>query len=107
MKHSQAKGWGLLSPTVIILVVMGMIPFFYVIYYSVLKYSVFAKPGHNLKFIGLNNFRKLVFDAEFMAAVGRGIIFVVSTCTLELILGMGLAILLTTHFWEKGLSERS
>jgi multiple sugar transport system permease protein len=102
MKRSQLKGWGLLAPTVIVLFVMGMIPFFSVIYYSAMKYSVYAKPGQNLVFTGLNNFRKLVFDAEFMTAVGRGLLFVMSTCTLEFLLGMGLAILLTTHFWGKG-----
>jgi multiple sugar transport system permease protein len=102
MKHSQAKGWGLLSPTIIVLFAMGMVPFFYVVYYSFLRYSVYAKPGKNLVFIGLDNFRNLVFDSEMMAAVGRGLLFVLSTCTLEFLLGLGLAILLTTNFWGKG-----
>ncbi|PIE32164.1 ABC transporter substrate-binding protein [candidate division KSB3 bacterium] len=103
MKQSQAKGWALLSPTIIILVLVGVIPFFYVICYSVLKYSVYAKPGKNLRFIGLDNFRKLVFDSDLMAALGRGLVFTISTCALELILGLGLAILLTYNFWGKGI----
>jgi multiple sugar transport system permease protein len=103
MKHSQLKGWGLLAPTIIILIIVGIVPFVYVVYYSVLRFNVFAAPGKNIIFIGLDNFRKLVFDADLIAALGRGIVFTVSTCTLELILGMGLALLLTFNFWGKGI----
>lgn len=103
MKHSQAKGWGLLSPTLLVLILVGVLPFLYVVYMSFLRYSIFAKPGQNLTFAGLDNFRKLVFDADLMSALGRGIVFTVSSCALELILGLGLAILLTYNFWGKGI----
>ena len=103
MKHSQAKGWGLLSPTLFVLILVGVLPFLYVVYMSFLKYSIFAKPGQNLTFAGLDNFRKLVFDVDLMSALGRGIVFTVSTCALELVLGLGLAILLTYNFWGKGI----
>ena len=103
MKYSQAKGWGLLAPTLIVLFVVGVIPSIYVVYYSVLRYSVYAKPGKNLIFIGLDNFRKLVFDSDLLNALIRGFVFVFSTCSLELILGLLLAMLLTYNFWGKGI----
>jgi len=90
-------GWALLAPTLIILGIVGVIPFLYVLYVSLFDWNVFSKTGVML-WTGANNFRKLVFDSDFIAALRKGVIFTLITVGIEMPLGLFLAHLLTIKF---------
>lgn len=52
-------GWMFLSPSLIILFIVGLVPFFYIVYVGFFDRNVFSvKPG--LHFAGVNNYRRLV-----------------------------------------------
>jgi multiple sugar transport system permease protein len=53
-------------------------------------------------FTGVGNFRKLMFDSDFMHSLGIGLTFVVITCTVEMFLGLAIALFLTNEFVGKG-----
>ena len=101
MRRSQYKAWGLLAPTLVILFFVGLAPFFYVIYLSLFQYNIWSARG--MVFAGVNNFRKLVFDSDFMHSLGIGLIFVVTTCAVEMSLGLIIALFLTNRFVGKGI----
>ncbi len=98
--RSNRTAWGLLAPTLLVLGVAGLLPFFYVVYVGFFDWNVFSKTGE-LVWAGANNYRRLVFDTEFLAALKRGIVFTLWTVTLEMVLGMALAQLLMREFKGK------
>jgi multiple sugar transport system permease protein len=100
MKSSRV-GWGLLAPTLIILGITGLLPFFYVIYVGFFDWNIFSA-NEGLFFAGANNYRRLVFDAEFLGALGRTLMFTFWAVGSELVLGFFLAQLLTRDFRGKG-----
>ncbi|MBE0479148.1 sugar ABC transporter permease [Candidatus Aerophobetes bacterium] len=100
MRAFQYKAWGLLTPTLVILIFIGLLPFFYVIYLSLFKYNIWSAIG--MVFTGVDNFRKLMFDSDFMYSLGTGLTFVAITCVLQMFLGLAIALLLTNEFVGKG-----
>jgi len=94
---STRTGWGLLAPTLIILAFVGVLPFLYVFYIGFFDWTMFAaKTG--LVFAGVNNYRRLVFDNDFLAALARTVQFAAWAVVSELILGFLLAQLLLRNF---------
>jgi len=90
-------GWGLLAPTLVILGIVGLLPFFYVIYIGFFDWNVFAaKVG--MVFAGANNYRRLVFDKDFLTSLWRTVQFTFWTVGSQLVLGFLLAQLLTRDF---------
>ena len=94
---STRTGWGLLAPTLIILAFVGILPFLYVIYIGFFDWNVFAAKTGRF-FAGVNNYRRLVFDKEFLAALWRTLQFAGWVVVSELILGFVLAQLLLRNF---------
>ena len=93
-------GWGLLAPTLIILAIVGVLPFLYVLYIGFFNWNVFsARAG--MIFAGVENYRELVFDNDFLAALGRTVVFAGWAVVSELILGFLLAQLLLRNFRGK------
>lgn len=98
--RSNRMGWGLLAPTLIILGIMGLLPFFYVLYVGFFDWNVFSATG-DLIWAGANNFRRLVFDGDFLWSVGRTLLFTALAVGLELVLGFLLAQTLVRDFPSK------
>lgn len=95
--RSNRTGWLLLSPTLIILFFVGLLPFLYVIYVGFFDWNVFAAE-EGLRFVGVNNYRRLVHDEAFLTSVGLTLKFTFFAVVSELILGFLLAQLLTRDF---------
>ncbi|MEZ4733871.1 MAG: sugar ABC transporter permease [Caldilineaceae bacterium] len=99
---SKRMGWLLLSPTLVILAITGLLPFLYVLYVGFFDWNVFAAdPG--LHYAGANNYRRLVFDEEFLQSMWVTLKFTFWAVGSELILGFLLAQLLTRDFFGKAL----
>ncbi len=95
--RSQKTGWGFLTPTFIILFIFGMLPFFYVIVVGFFDWNVFSATGEPI-WAGANNYRRLVFDEEFLNSVRRTLVFTFLAVGTELILGFLLASTLVRDF---------
>lgn len=101
MRGTELKGWGFLSPTLIVLGFVGIFPFVYVLYLSLFYYNVFSLRG--MVYVGIGNFRKLMNDPKFMDALSKGLLFVVVTCSVEITLGLLIALLLSRKFVGRGI----
>jgi len=95
--NRQRLAWGFLAPTLIILGVIGVFPFIYALYLSFFDWNIFSKAGKMI-WTGVNNYRKLVFDASFQEALWKGVKFMLWTVPIELVLGLALAISLTKPY---------
>ena len=102
MKKSNTNrlGWILLSPSLLILGIAGLAPFFYVIYVGTYSWNVFSKERGKF-FVGIQNYRDLVFDSMFLGTLSRTLFFSFLVVTIELILGFILALSLMKDFKGK------
>ncbi|MSU88443.1 ABC transporter permease subunit [Rhodobacteraceae bacterium 2CG4] len=88
--QSNRLGWILLAPSLLILFLFGVVPFLYVAWLSFHQWNPFAA-NPDIIYNGAENFRRLVFDAAFLASLGVTIAFVFFAVVSELILGYVLA----------------
>ncbi|HAJ34581.1 MAG TPA: ABC transporter substrate-binding protein [Chloroflexi bacterium] len=95
--RSNRMGWGLLSPTLVILAVVGFLPFIYVLYVSLFDWNPFSNQLGML-WAGVNNYRRLVFDGAFLDSLWRTGLFAFVSVALELALGFLLAQTLVKSF---------
>ena len=100
--RSSTTGWLLLFPTLLILFVMGVVPFLYVLVLGFFDWNVFAADP-SVRFAGVENYRRLVFDGPFLASIWLTLKFAFFVVVSELILGYLLAQLLMRDFPGKGL----
>ena len=100
--RSNKVGWLLLSPTLVLLGVFGVLPFLYVLFLAFQQWNPFgANP--DMVYTGANNFRRLVFDDEFLFSVAVTMQFVVFAVASELILGYFLAQAFLREFPGRGI----
>lgn len=88
--QSTRLGWILLAPTMAILILFGVLPFVYVLWVSFHQWNPFAA-NPEMIFNGAENYRRLVFDAGFLASLGVTIAFVFFAVVSEVVLGYFLA----------------
>ena len=97
MVGSKRIPWYLLSPTIIILLIVGLLPFIYVLIVSFYNWNPLGK-SDEMTFIAGDNFRKLVFDEDFLLSVWRSIKYAFTTLFFEFIIGFLLALSLRESF---------
>jgi multiple sugar transport system permease protein len=95
--RKQRTGWLLLAPTLLILFITGFLPFLYVLWVGFFNWNPVSATGQ-MNFTGVNNYRGLVFDTEFLGSLGRTVLFMITTVSIELALGFTLAGLLVRNF---------
>ena len=95
--RSNRMGWGLLTPTIIILIIVGFLPFLYVIYVGFFNWNAFSNQL-GMQWAGVNNYRRLVFDDAFLGSLGRTALFAFLAVTIELSIGFLLAQTLVKTF---------
>lgn len=87
--------WTLLVPIILVLLLFLIYPFFYCLYYSFTDYHITAPA----KFIGLANYWHILRDVTvFWSALGKTALVLVISVVVELILGLGIAMLLNRDF---------
>ncbi len=90
-----------LLPSLIFMIVVGLLPFFYVLALSFHRYRLtWAKPW---SFIGLDNYRYLMNWPRFWNSVWNTIVFAVGSTTLEFLVGFALALFLARPFRGRGI----
>lgn len=90
--------WTLIGPLLLTLAVFMLYPLFYCMYYSAQEYILVKEPF----FIGLENYRMVLHDPVFWAALGRTFYILVVCIGVELILGMAIALYLNREFRGQG-----
>ncbi len=87
---TRVRPYLIVAPSLIITIGI-MVPFVMAIWYSLTNYS-FKLPTH--KFIGIDNWVKMLGDSSFWNAVKISLLYGVISTAVEMLLGLGVAILL-------------
>jgi multiple sugar transport system permease protein len=95
---SEAAGWrqrfelAMLSPALLLLAAVSLVPFFYIIWMSFNHVGLIG--GLSFKFLGLVNWRRVFTDPDIRSSWATSIIYFVATVGLEMFLGTLIALLL-------------
>jgi multiple sugar transport system permease protein/N,N'-diacetylchitobiose transport system permease protein len=90
--REQWFAYGLLIPAAVVIFGVVLYPIVRTLIISL--YNVTSALATNVKFVGLANYASVLTDSGFWASVGRTAYFTVVSTPVELVLGMGLALLL-------------
>lgn len=82
-----------LSPTILLLAVLSLLPIGMVFYYSMMSNVIMEK---NPLFVGLDNYGELLGDDVFREAIGNTLYFTGMSVVFHLLLGLSFALLLNT-----------
>ena len=91
--------WVLIAPLVLFLICFMVYPTLYSLYMSFTDYVMRGEPN----FIGLANYRAVLADGVFWAALGRTLYVLVLCVSVELTLGLALALVLNRDFKGQGI----
>lgn len=88
--RARFEPWVLMSPALLLLAVVTALPMAYVVWLSLNRRALF----HAEAFAGLDHYLRLAGDARFWNALGNTLYFAAVSVTLELALGLAIALLL-------------
>ena len=86
-----------LSPTLIVMFILLVIPIFLVISYSFLNNAVVVKKPD---FVGFENYIAILTDSAFSNAIKNTLVFVILSVVAHIILGIGFALLLNSEYFS-------
>lgn len=101
LARRERTAWLLLLPAILVIVLVAAYPLYRTVYFSLTDAS-YLRPGEE-KFIGLENYVFLLQDATWWTAVRNTVVFSVTSVLLELLLGLGVALILNSQFRARGL----
>jgi len=85
--------WVLLMPTLIILTCVVLLPLLLSLWTSFTPFKL-TKPDTLYRFVGFRNYERLIGDIDFWIAFGRTVLFLAVALNLELVFGLGIALLI-------------
>ncbi|SMX38219.1 carbohydrate ABC transporter permease [Octadecabacter ascidiaceicola] len=88
----------LLLPAIIVIAAVVLIPLIFSLYSSFTPYKL-TRPSTLWTWVGTYNYEKILTDAKFWAAFGRTVLFLTIVLNLELVLGLGIALLMNKVTW--------
>jgi len=94
--------YALLAPTVFYVAAIALLPILFTLWLSFRRQLPIF---HISQFVGLENYAFLLEDARFWNALGNTAYFVAVSVTLELVLGLGFALLLNQNFRGRALAR--
>ncbi len=89
-------GWQWLVPMMAFLLIIELWPFLVMLDQSVHHLS-YTQPGKNGQFIGLDNYRKAVFDDDLFHGVSVTLLYMLIALPVEFVAGLALAVLISYH----------
>lgn len=99
MSRRRLPEWFLLLlPSIIVIAAVVLIPLIFSLYSSFTPYKL-TRPATLWKWVGTYNYEKILSDAKFWAAFGRTVLFLTIVLNLELLLGLGIALLMNKVTW--------
>lgn len=100
-RRQQRAGWVFLTPTLIILALVGLYPLAQTFYVSLTDARMAS--GEPSRFVGLQNYVDLFELKPFWNAVGTTVFFTLVSVTIELALGLVIALILSEGMRARGL----
>ncbi len=91
MKRNDNRAWLLLIPSGCIMAIVGVLPLVAVVNYSLL--DIFSL--QEVHWVGFDWYREIVASPRFLHALGRSLLFSAIVLSVQLPLGIGIALLLT------------
>lgn len=88
-----AESYAFLSPTIILLLVLMIVPIVMVIGYSLQDKAIIGK---NHQFVGLENYVSVLTNPNFWNATSNTVIFTVTSVVAHLVIGLGFALMLNS-----------
>jgi len=96
-KRREYAFYGLVSPALLVFVIIFLAPFLYSMLISVSDSRSILRS--EIELVGLHNFIRVLSQKSFWDTMARTILFVISTITIELIIGMTIALMLHRGLW--------
>ena len=93
MKKFLNGPWVLLLPTVIVLVCVVFLPLLISLWTRFTPFKL-TRPDTLYKFVGFRNYERLFGNYDFWVAFGRTVLFLTIALNLELVFGLGIALLI-------------
>ena len=93
MKKFLNGPWVLILPTIIVLTCVVFLPLLISLWTSFTPFKL-TKPDTLYKFVGFRNYERLIGDYDFWVAFGRTVLFLTIALNLELVFGLGIALLI-------------
>ena len=93
MKKFLNGPWVLILPTIIVLTCVVFLPLLLSLWTSFTPFKL-TKPDTLYRFVGLRNYERLMGDYDFWVAFGRTVLFLTIALNLELVFGLGIALLI-------------
>lgn len=99
--RERRTGWWLLAPALVLLAVVYVYPILRSVWSSLFTQNL----GTELQpiFAGLDNYSRMMLDGRFWQSIGNTVFFTVISVLLELLLGLGMALVLNQSFRGRGL----
>lgn len=88
----------LLLPAIIVIAAVVLIPLLFSLYSSFTPYKL-TRPSTLWKWVGTFNYEKILSETKFWAAFGRTVLFLTIVLNLELLLGLGIALMMNKVTW--------
>ena len=92
-RAERKLGWMLAGPAFVIMLLVTAYPILQAVYYSLFNYRL--TDPENRSFVGLGNYGVILSDALWWQAVGVTVFITVVTVVVELVLGFGLALVMS------------
>lgn len=97
-RSPRATPYLLLLPAIAVILAVVLVPLIVSFWTSFTGYNL-TKPATLFQFVGLRNYERLLGNAEFWWGFGRTIVFITIALNLEMVLGLGLALLVNKITW--------
>ncbi|MBM3715601.1 MAG: sugar ABC transporter permease, partial [Actinobacteria bacterium] len=91
-------GYGFIAPNMLLMGLFLFVPIVFAVQLSFTRFQGFGDP----EFVGLANYSRMVADPVFWQSLGNTLLFTAITVPVELIGGLGLAVLLNSVLPAKG-----
>jgi len=98
--EARGLGYALVAPVVLVLLAITAFPFAYNLWNSVHHVDLLEPGSH--PFVGLENYRALLSDPDFRATFVRTMGYTVISVAIELVIGLGLALVIHERFRGRG-----
>jgi trehalose/maltose transport system permease protein len=104
-KSRERLAWYLVAPSLLVVLLVAVYPLFQTFRLSFTNARFGStKPE---RYVGFDNYRRLWNDADFRSALWHTIQFTVASVTIELVLGIAIALIINSSFQGRGLVRTS
>jgi multiple sugar transport system permease protein len=98
MRRRLPEWFVLLLPAFIVIAAVVLIPLIFSLYSSFTPYKL-TRPSTLWTWVGTYNYEKILTDGKFWSAFGRTVLFLTIALNLELLLGLGIALMVNRVTW--------